>query len=172
MCCQETSYKKRKRLGDAGDLDSDDYDDDNLDYEVPLEEDLQGEEKAEGGGLLLDLDSLQIGVPKTPEDVSAQWFSQDVFKDVNIVGDPPGQGQSTESPQLAVGKEDDQESLESLEDSDDAEDVVRRLVNKSTDLMKAKITKEQVCNKAKAVIHSVQRLLIFLLVHREVHMAT
>lgn len=148
FACQDTSYKKRKRLGDTGDLDSDDYDDDNLDYHNQFEEDLRGEEKAEGGGLLLDLDSFQIGVPKTPEDVSAQWFSQDVFKDANLTDDLFKNAQATKVP--AAEEQDDCESLESLEDSDDAKDVVQRLVNKSTDFTKPKKTAEKVTSE---IIH-------------------
>lgn len=136
------SYKKRKRLGENAEVDSeDDFDEQDLEYRLPYGEDLYGEDKVEGGGLLVDLDQSQIGVPKTATAVSAQWFSQDVFKDIDLEKLEVGNKPSPIRDPKADGSDDGSVSLEVMEDSDNPNDMIDSLIKDSAVSKPPKSTK-------------------------------
>lgn len=147
------SYRKRKRLGENAEVDSeDDFDEDDLQYVLPYGEDLRGEDKVEGGGLLVDLNQSQIGVPKTAAAVSAQWFSQDVFKDIDLEKLEVDNKPSTVGDPKSVGSDDDSVSLEVMEDSDNPDDMIDSLIKGSA------ISKALDSNKVCILMISVSRL--------------
>ncbi|GMH35380.1 hypothetical protein BSKO_03248 [Bryopsis sp. KO-2023] len=130
----EMTRSKRKRIGDKGELETGQAEDeeDALDYELIYGEGTPlGEEKAEGGGLLVELDESRIGVPKTPAAVSAQWFSQEVFNEPDLLEEEGGQnggqasgkgGKKATVEKVEKHEDEDLESLESLQDSDEDSD--------------------------------------------------
>ena len=83
---EEGEIQRRKRLDEKGEL----SEEDNREMEwtqVPKDDD--GYEDATamtpGGGLLVKLDSDRAGIATTPDAISAQWFSQKLFQDADLM---------------------------------------------------------------------------------------
>lgn len=90
--------KRRRRIGDAGELSEEDEEEVPGAPEVPSSESESEDEpqplqqlqaaddddEEEGGGLIVRFDEQRAGVAKSAEAAVAQWFSQDIFQDENI----------------------------------------------------------------------------------------
>ncbi|KAL4457861.1 hypothetical protein ABPG75_012726 [Micractinium tetrahymenae] len=86
--------KRRRRIGDAGELSEEDEEDVPGVPEVPSSESesepeeerqrVAAAEEEEGGGLIVRFDEQRAGVATSAEAAAAQWFSQDIFQDEDI----------------------------------------------------------------------------------------
>ena len=79
--------KRRKRLDEKGELSEEE--DREMEWTEASDDD-DGSEmdvtaKTPGGGLLVKLDSDRAGVATTPDAITAQWFSQKLFQDADLM---------------------------------------------------------------------------------------
>lgn len=84
--------RRRRRLGDQGDLTSDDEEEEEMvdvdvEYSDEEEEDDEMEEEEEeedDGGLVVSLSDKKVGVAASGKAAAAQWFDQDLFEDDDL----------------------------------------------------------------------------------------
>jgi len=79
--------RRRRRLGDQGDLTSDDEDEEEemVDLDDNSEED--DDDMEEDGGLVVSLSDKKVGVAASGKVAAAQWFDQDLFEDDDLESD-------------------------------------------------------------------------------------